>query len=110
MDERDEIIEKLRKDLRENDMSAAGACEGCGALLFDGDDFHSDDVVGCWPWATGFHESTKSNPCYKYRVPEMSEKRVRVEVDMQQPLKTRVDKYITPEIAARLAPPPEPPE
>ena len=105
MEDRDEIIAKLREDLRQNDMGAAGACEGCGAILFDGDNFHSEDVQGCWPWVTGFHENTKSDPCYKYRVPEMSCKRVEVEFEAQEIARgSRVDKYITPEIAKRLAP------
>jgi hypothetical protein len=101
MDDKDALIEKLRSDLL-NNCDAPHACEACGAQLFDGDDYHSEDVTGCWPWVTNYHESTAKNPCYKYRVAEMSEKRVRFEKEQFE--KPRgVERYVTDEIRERLA-------
>lgn len=102
MSESDEmLIERLRADLL-NNCDAPHACGACGAPLFDGDDYHSEDVTGCWPWVTNYHESTRGNPCYKYRVPEMSEKRVSIE--KEQFKKSRgIERFVTDEIRERLA-------
>lgn len=67
-----DLTEKLRHDLAAH-AKANAMCEGCGAQLFDGDDFFNDEVSGCWQWASGFDKSSEDSPCYKYRVPEMSE-------------------------------------
>jgi hypothetical protein len=60
--------EKLRADLAKNCDPWMG-CEGCGAPLFDDDDFVSDDCAGCWAMmAEDGH--TMNRPCYAYRVGE----------------------------------------
>ena len=45
------------------------ACEGCGAQLFEGDDYVSDpgDVHGCWHTMTDIPPK-RERACYAYRV------------------------------------------
>jgi hypothetical protein len=55
------------------DPSHVGNCEGCGAPLFSGDDFATDEngVYGCWPVVTDDPFSADS-PCYAHRVGKAS--------------------------------------
>lgn len=64
------LVERNRRlvaDLAKFDWELA--CEGCGAPLFDGDDYVSDpdDCSGCWAAMTD-RPSERERPCYAYRV------------------------------------------
>lgn len=64
----------LRADLAANSADAqVASCEGCGAPLFEGDDFVSnpDCVSGCWYAMTDL-PSKRERPCYAYRVGKRS--------------------------------------
>lgn len=59
---------KLVADLAKFDAEIS--CEGCGAPLFDGDDFVTgpeDGCSGCWAAMTDL-PSKRERPCYAYRV------------------------------------------
>lgn len=63
--------EWLRDDLTKSDWEVS--CEGCGAPLFEGDDYVSDPdgCSGCWASMTDL-PSKRQRPCYAYRVGKRS--------------------------------------
>jgi hypothetical protein len=72
-------VERLRADLARFDADLA--CEGCGAPLYEGDDYVTDPdgVAGCWSAMTDV-PSKRESPCFAYRVDlAKSEFRYRVE-------------------------------
>lgn len=89
-------------------------CEHCNAKLYEADQYAEDDDGGavCWP-AIGAKEG-KGRPCYKYRVapadlPAMPRESApyvppynRTLSLARGPVKSGVDRYMTPEIEARL--------
>lgn len=107
-----EIITWLREDLAR--FGHCQACAVCGAALYDLDEYAADPdgEPSCWP-AVGAKEG-KGKPCYKYRVaPEDLPATARPSVPHLAPYeraiapalsvrKSGVDRYVTPEIAARL--------
>lgn len=63
--------ERLRADAeRLLSEEPIATCEGCGAYLFDGDDYFTDPdgIEGCWAMTNT--PSKRERPCYSYRVGE----------------------------------------
>jgi hypothetical protein len=67
LEEAAETNARLVADLAKFDADIS--CEGCGAPLFEGDDYVSDpnDIHGCWAALTD-RPSKRERPCYAYRV------------------------------------------
>lgn len=112
-----DLVSILREDLKRF-AEPARICDACRAPLFDADDFLTDgdgDNAGCWP--TMQPDGAKGKPCYSYRLqpcdlptarrPELPPKGAEPfqphhpKHQRARP-KTGAEKYVTPEIEARL--------
>lgn len=107
---KDSVISWLRADLAR--VPVSGRCADCGAPFFEKDEFSKAGEARCFP-AVGAKDG-KGKPCYKYRVapadlPKVPREGVPHVMPYQRtttlargPAKSGVDRYITPEIEARL--------
>lgn len=107
-----DLVAWLREDLK--NAEAVNTCDLCGAPFLLGDQWAADDdgVAACWP-SVGPKEG-KGKPCYAYRLaPDELKAPPRPEVPYVPPYQRTtslargeplrgVDRYMTPEISARL--------
>lgn len=112
LSEKDALIAWLREDLA--NFETCQVCGMCGATLYEWDDYAADPdgEPSCWP-AIGAKEG-KGKPCFKYRlrvedlkappresVPHLLPYQRTISL-ASGPVRRGVDRYMTPEIEARL--------